>query len=280
MPVARKWFPYTPDFDREFLFLETLNSPPNRCHDRIMKHLAVVMNRQAGIDSTAVDKYSLLFPLADFDLDKYLSTENFSRFEFKDLMKELYHLADALSFLHHRVTTSGGASLVGSHMDLNPRNILIFLSGTGGSPTGIWKITDFSNSTLTDEAGHDYSPPPKLVPEIYMAPEIQIPIEENKAHPACDIWSLGCIIFEVLVGYVEGKECKSWKDKHGNSRCYYEKEGEEMRIESRVWKWLNANVTNDAVGMCKQLVMDMLRINPKDRLTAEQVRVRLEMLFK
>ena len=63
-------------------------------------------------------------------------------------------------------------------------------------------------------------------------------------------------------------------------RCYYEGEGEEMRVESRVWKWLNADVEDNAVGMCKQPVMDMLSIEPKERLTAEHVRDRLEVLLE
>jgi serine/threonine protein kinase len=103
---------------------------------------------------------------------------------------------------------------------------------------------------------------------------------ENKADPACDIWSLGCIIFEFLLGYVEGKECKSWKDRSGNMRCYYEREREETRVERRVWEWLNADIKEKSVGMCKQLVMDMLRTDPEEILTAEQVRDRLEMLLE
>lgn len=278
--MARKWFPYTPDFDREFRFLETLNSPPNHGHERIIKHLAVVIDPHAGLQPPTSGKHSLIFPLADSDLEKYLNTENFSRFEFKDLMTELFDLADALSFLHNGVKTSGGVSIVGSHMDLKPSNILIFRGQREESPVGTWKITDFSTSTLTDEDGHDYLSPPRLVPQTYTAPEIQDAVEENKADPACDIWSLGCIIFEVLLGYVEGEECKSWRDRYGNMRCYYEGEGEEMRVESRVWKWLNEDAEDNSVGMCKQLVMDMLRIDPEERLTAEQVRDRLEMLLE
>lgn len=174
-----------------------------------------------------------------------------SRFGFKDLIKEFFYLADALSFLHDGVKTLAGASLVGSHMDLNPRNILIFRGGREESPVGTWKLTDFSTSTLTDEDGHDYLSPPRLVPEVYTAPEIQAAIAENRADPACDIWSLGCIIFEVLVAYVEGEDFKSWKHTHGNSTCYHEGEGGEARVESRVWKWLNASVDDDSVGMCK-----------------------------
>jgi serine/threonine protein kinase len=185
--VARKWFPYTLDFDREFSFLETLNSPPNHCHDRIVKHLAVVIKPRVGPQSATVGKHSLLFPLADSDLEKYLKTEKISRFRFKDLVKELLYLADALFFLHNDVKTSRGVSLIGSHMDLSPKNILVFLSVSEKSPVGTWKITNSSLSALISKDGHDYLPPPKLVPETYMAPKIQMPIEESKADPACDI---------------------------------------------------------------------------------------------
>lgn len=144
---------------------------------------------------------------------------------------------------------------------------------------GTWVITDFSTSTLRDGEGYEYLSRPKLVPDIYSAPVIRDAVEENKAAPACDIWALGCIFFEVFVGYVEGKEGEAWKDGQGNSRCYYERGGEETRVERRVWKWLNTGSTDDSVGLCKRLVIDMLRIEPRDRLTAEQVRHRLEMLL-
>ena len=277
--MARKWFPYTPDFDREFLFLEISKSPPNRGHNRIIKHLAVAIDASTALQPPTVGKHSLLFPLADFDLEKYLSTGDFSRFELKDPLRELYYLADAITFLHNGVKTPAGASMVGSHMDLKPSNILVFLSPKEESPVGTWKVTDFSTSTLTDEDGNDYLSPPKLVPEAYTAPEIQDGVEENKADSACDIWSFGCIIYEVLLGYVEGEESKSCGDKYGNVRYYYEGEGEEMRVESRVWEWLNTDVKDKFVGMCKRLVMDMLRINPGKRPTAEQVRDRLQTLL-
>lgn len=75
LPVARKWFPYTPDFDREFLFLEILNSAPNHGHDRIIKHLAVVIDQTSSCQPPKIGKHSLLFPLADLDLEKCLTTE-------------------------------------------------------------------------------------------------------------------------------------------------------------------------------------------------------------
>lgn len=91
-------FPYIPDLDREFLFLGILNSPSNRCHDRMIKHLAVVVASRAGLDSPTVGRHSLLFPLVDLDLDKFLSNQGLSRFESQDLIKELVHLADACLF--------------------------------------------------------------------------------------------------------------------------------------------------------------------------------------
>ena len=48
------------------------------------------------LDAPTVGKHSLLFPLADLNLERYLRTENFSRFKFKDLRIELFYLVDAL----------------------------------------------------------------------------------------------------------------------------------------------------------------------------------------
>ncbi|KAF2668039.1 kinase-like protein [Microthyrium microscopicum] len=279
LPVARKYFPYKPDFDRELEFLSTITSAPNQGHERIVQYLAVVIYTQTSLPPT-VGKYNLLFPLANCDLAQSFNTEDFSRFELKHLIRELFHLADALVYLHTSIKTSLGASLISSHMDLNPRNILIFRSDADNSPAGTWKITDFSTSTLMDENGHDILSLPKLVPESYMAPEIQTPIGKNKADPACDIWSFGCIVFEVLLAHVEGVECRSWKDKFGNPRCYYERKGNALSVESRAWEWLNSDVGDEFMRMGKRVVMDMLTIEPRGRPTAEQVRDRLEMLLE
>jgi hypothetical protein len=82
------------------------------------------------------------------------------------------------------------------------------------------------------------------------------------------------------VEYVEGEERRLWKERQKKFICYYKEkeEEEEMKVESRVWKWLKANVADNSVEMCKELVMDMLRIDPKKRPTAEQVKNRLKVL--
>jgi serine/threonine protein kinase len=156
-------------------------------------------------------------------------------------------------------------------MDLNPSNILIFQAHPT-TPVGIWKITDFSTSTQTSPTGHDLLPPPKLVPLTYSAPEIQTPIEKNRARPESDVWSLGCILFEVLLGWVEGREeVGRWTDGWGNMPCFVEKIGEGGVLSAIVREWLDGKHDDVVVMSCKKLILDVLKLVPGERLTAGEL---------
>ncbi|PSN29264.1 Serine/threonine-protein kinase 36, partial [Blattella germanica] len=88
-------------------------------------------------------------------------------------------LVSALYYLHsHRVL----------HRDLKPQNILI-------EANGVAKLCDFGFARSMSSGTHVLTSI-KGTP-LYMAPEL---IEEKPYDHNADIWSLGCIIYELLVG--------------------------------------------------------------------------------
>lgn len=74
------------------------------------------------------------------------------------------------------------------HCDLKPENILLKEENKSGI-----KIIDFGSSTFIDEKVYTY-----IQSRFYRAPEIMFGIPYT---PAIDMWSLGCIIAELYIGY-------------------------------------------------------------------------------
>lgn len=269
--VACKRFPYAPDFHREWDFLQSLNSPQR--HGGVIQGLAALLHD---------DTYHLFLPLADSDLAKFLFQTDTSTLSLKNLLDQASQLADAVSWLHTGIHTAEGKKLIACHMDLKPANILVFPTGEPMS-AGNWLITDFSTSTLTDEDGIELLPAPRLVAEVSSAPEIQAQ-PDNSASPECDVWSLGCIHFEILLWFVGGREgYMEWIDRWGNMPCFYEDRMGERRLTSRVQQWLGEGVTSNtaesqSIESWKDSVLFALKTVPAQRPTAEDLKGRLRLI--
>jgi serine/threonine protein kinase len=77
------------------------------------------------------------------------------------------------------------------HRDIKPQNLLIF-SGPEGP---IFKLTDFGLSKPYTSQGRQT---PRMVTSWYRAPEICL--EWPNYSPKSDLWSLGCVFFEMITG--------------------------------------------------------------------------------
>ncbi|XP_066998074.2 serine/threonine-protein kinase fused isoform X2 [Anabrus simplex] len=114
---------------------------------------------------------------ADKELYEILGTEGYLP---EERVKTIAcDLVSALYYLHsHRVL----------HRDLKPQNILLEASGVA-------KLCDFGFARSMSAGTHVLTSI-KGTP-LYMAPEL---IEENPYDHNADLWSLGCIIYELVVG--------------------------------------------------------------------------------
>lgn len=73
------------------------------------------------------------------------------------------------------------------HCDLKPENVLLKKPNKSSI-----KIIDFGSSCFESERYYTY-----IQSRFYRAPEIMLGIPYT---PAIDMWSLGCIVFECLIG--------------------------------------------------------------------------------
>jgi len=74
------------------------------------------------------------------------------------------------------------------HCDMKPENILLRKPNKSGI-----KVIDFGSGTFENEQFYTY-----IQSRFYRAPEIMLGL---KYSPAIDMWSLGCILYELYVGF-------------------------------------------------------------------------------
>ncbi|KAF5637771.1 serine threonine kinase [Fusarium sp. NRRL 52700] len=225
--VARK--DYKPNKDMEESFEKEVKSireifSGNSMHKNILESFGTIIIRGPE------QKFSLLMPLADMDLQKYMERNieisADDRWTRECIVSAAIGLADGLEFLHSKMTTGGGDRLVCYHMDLKPSNILVFLqevrvegTSTEDRDYGMtWKLSDFGLSRVKTktkpEKNLDSLFERKLVDQSSQASPTQnyrgngtyLPREARDHGKAMDqksdIWSLGCII-SVIFTYME-----------------------------------------------------------------------------
>ena len=217
-------------------------------HGRIVTHLAAILQETNFIiifphsrygDLRGLlygDKYhsgtALLFEsLKDLNVSDYRRQRN--------ILSEIQMISDALRWLHHELLVENSLSIVFSHKDLKPANILI--DGHPEHLMGKWCLSDFGISAFDEETGEmatniqpvggatqitqtrlnrtvDGGPsrptmrePAEVEIGAYQAPEvIQDPHIGSRRS---DVWSLVCIFTEVLAFVLGGtEEVKSFKD--------------------------------------------------------------------
>jgi serine/threonine protein kinase len=93
------------------------------------------------------------------------------------IRKLIYQLFSAIIYLHNMGII---------HRDIKPENILI-------TQTGDIKVSDFGLSFVVDSIR--FSPQSYVGTENYMSPEM---IQKKPYSYPTDVWSLGCVIFEIL----------------------------------------------------------------------------------
>ncbi len=172
--------------------LEALAEVP---HEHIMYFLAAWAAPNASY---------MLFPLADGDLHHFFisSPPPIIPPEVGTwLVEQMLGICDALKYVHEHVSSDGVNQLtrrIGFHHDLKPANIPLFRSDKANR--AIWKTADFGSGAVKhlslDSNEELYNRKASTGDPVYSAPEYVV---EGRVSRPKDIWSLGCIFFEVLV---------------------------------------------------------------------------------
>ncbi len=133
-------------------------------------------------DDQIEDEYHYVYPLADFDLYKYIvSVKDDDGGVDYEIMKEItLDITLGLEFMHRNLYI---------HRDIKPENILLFYED--GSLTA--KICDLGFTAKFNKYDEHT---PKVITSWYRAPELMVNIREYDQK--VDVWSLGCIIYEMI----------------------------------------------------------------------------------
>lgn len=225
--MARKRFQVRGDFKAETKTLNMLASALSK-HDRLVKHLAFITVKDDN-DPGAPKEFNILLPMANTDLKQLLYQDRFSRHcnNIIHLMKEALNLVDALDWLHQDKLIDDKMQVF-CHMDLKLDNILVYELEEEKSPAGCWKISDFGISSVKERRPNaqlrntlQKSPAETLAllvgedpmltskkrePGMYSAPEVHE--RKGMVGPPSDVWSFGCILFQVLARGIGASCCK------------------------------------------------------------------------
>ncbi|XP_054717098.1 ribosomal protein S6 kinase 2 beta-like [Uloborus diversus] len=172
-------------------------------------------------------------------LDKILSKKNFSE---KEASAILGIIARTIKYLHDNGVV---------HRDLKPSNIMF--ADQSGSPESL-RICDFGFAKqIRAENGLLMTP---CYTANFVAPEV---LKKQGYDEACDIWSMGVLLYTMLAGHTPFAYGPTDKTKEILSRIG------EGRFDLTSGNW--TNITSAA----KHLVQKMLHVDPKQRYRAADV---------
>lgn len=247
-------------------------------------------------------KYQMIYELASCDLEDFIQKHPCatprSGLTSSWLAQQLAGLAGALQVVHNPdgSTSSNDASSLGVPKtnsaksgyihDIKPENILVFIYR--GNVCWL-RLSDFSCAKVVDFVAtisgkrDSYKTGTKSGTPIYRAPESQ----DGATSRPYDMWSLGCVYLELLVWYVEGYQAlvSFRNDREAQVRpggifdegFYSEVSPGNVQLREPVVKKIG-ELSNSCKGELKEIVdviPSLLRIKPKERLSASQLASKL-----
>jgi serine/threonine protein kinase len=141
------------------------------CHDRIVRLLAACLNDK--------DNICLIMELIENgNLSKRIHNRKLRKMEYLKVLQVGFDIAEGLSYLHPSII----------HRDLKPQNVLLDKDSRA-------KIADFGISKFKDPHRSYLSVTQTGGTPNYMAPEL---FNGTRVDEKCDIYSLGCILYEAM----------------------------------------------------------------------------------
>lgn len=134
------------------------------------------------------------------------------------------------------------------HRDLKPENLLL----TSKGPNAEVKLIDFGLAKVMSDAVQDQARS-FLGTRGYLAPEM---LQRHTYDKAIDIWALGVIVFVLLCGCLPFDDDSAKIETESDAR---------LKFTLRFPRW--ASNLSDAA---KDLLLKLLAVDPKDRITADQ----------
>ena len=163
----------------------------------------------------------------------YTIIKRLKRLDQRTAAQYMREVISAIKYLHTRTPPI-------IHRDIKPENILL-------DQDGRCKLADFGWSNF--EEGNKFRDTYCGTPE-YLAPEM---VTKSGHNESVDIWALGVLLFEMLTG-----------------RTPFNYTGDRIQLFNNI-KTLRIVWTDDFPQLAKDLVGRILRLNPKDRLTLDQM---------
>jgi serine/threonine protein kinase len=263
-------------------------------------------------------EFNIISPLADFDLAIFLygKYSNFSQraqnFTPHNLFSEAWRLCHAIHYLHDELYLYSNVHVQCAHLDLKPDNILVdwLPKNDSGLPlVGNWKIADFGISDIAsylpngqparNSAGSKL-PLGAIMRERSLRPirrgegPFQPPEMERQGvkevSTTADMWSFGCILSMILAFALGGPEEVTRQHQYrtdGISDYFYTMDSRVAMIKPGFEEWLQEKIDSPDlqrdeawIKECRNLILDMLKINETERLPAKDARDRIQSVTK
>lgn len=225
------------------------------------------------------DVPNFLLPLADGgDLEQLLNRKHRPKDFAEDtrFYDALSGLASALETLHDYKSDVLGTEMIGYHHDLKPKNVLV--------ARGRFVLSDFGLSKL--KTGEDSRTPFNKGQGHYLAPEcedLEHDFSKGVVSRASDVWSLGCIVLEVIVYMVGGtdalanfREHRTIKKGFLTTKTFFCGKALNPEVERKMFELVGCE--NVTVRKAVALIGQILVVDLKKRLKASEICLKLRLI--